>query len=157
MTLNLPLLYVLWLEEYRQISPNENKSPNLWHVTSILVCCIFARSCWMPPNWDVANLHEQVRKTLHFWFFLECLKQAIFKMGFSKIDHCETRLGFVLYAISPPPVFQQGRGQVWKSGGMWWTNAPLVGIGLTLFYMTLKITLLQGGGPFYLLVTNALN
>ena len=41
MTLNLPLLYVLWLEEYCQTSPNKNKSPNLWHVTSILVCCIF--------------------------------------------------------------------------------------------------------------------
>ena len=41
MTLNLPLLYVLWLEEYCQISPNKNKSPNLWYVTSILVCCIF--------------------------------------------------------------------------------------------------------------------
>ena len=33
------------------------------------------------------------------------------------------------------------------------TNSPL----LTLFYMTLKITLLHGHGPFYLLVTNALN
>ena len=43
MTLNLPLLYVLWLEEYCMISPNKNKSPNLWHVTSILVCCIFGR------------------------------------------------------------------------------------------------------------------
>ena len=42
MTLNLPLLYVLWLEEYCQINPNKNRSPNLWHVTSILVCCIFA-------------------------------------------------------------------------------------------------------------------
>ena len=41
MTLNLPLLYVLWLEEYCQISLNKNKSPNLWHVTSILVYCIF--------------------------------------------------------------------------------------------------------------------
>ena len=41
MTLNLPLLYVLWFEEYCQISPNKNRSPNLWHVTSILVCCIF--------------------------------------------------------------------------------------------------------------------
>ena len=41
MTLNLPLLYVLWLEEYCQTSPNKNKSPNLWHVTRILVCCIF--------------------------------------------------------------------------------------------------------------------
>jgi hypothetical protein len=31
----------LWLEEYCQTSPNKNKSPNLWHVTSILVCYIF--------------------------------------------------------------------------------------------------------------------
>ena len=46
MTLNLPLLYVLWLEEYCQISPNKNRSPNLWHVTSILVCCIFAYLSW---------------------------------------------------------------------------------------------------------------
>ena len=41
MTLNLPLLYFVWTEEYCQTSPNKNKSPNLWHVTSILVCCIF--------------------------------------------------------------------------------------------------------------------
>ena len=24
-----------------QTSPNKNKTPNLWHITSILVCCIF--------------------------------------------------------------------------------------------------------------------
>ena len=42
MTLNLPLLYCVWTEEYCQTSPNKNKTPNLWHVTSILVCCIFA-------------------------------------------------------------------------------------------------------------------
>ena len=41
MTLNIPLLYVLRLEEYCQISPNKSKSPNLWHITSILFCCIF--------------------------------------------------------------------------------------------------------------------
>jgi hypothetical protein len=41
MTLNLPLLYFVWTEEYCQTSPNKNKSPNLWHATSILVCCIF--------------------------------------------------------------------------------------------------------------------
>ena len=29
MTLNLPLLYVFLLEEYCQISPNKNRSPNL--------------------------------------------------------------------------------------------------------------------------------
>ena len=44
MTLNLPLLYVWWLEEYCLISSNKNKSPNLWHVTSILVCYIFDHS-----------------------------------------------------------------------------------------------------------------
>ena len=43
MTLNLPLLYFVWTEEYCQTSPNKNKSPNLWHVTSILICCIFAK------------------------------------------------------------------------------------------------------------------
>ena len=43
MTLNLPLLYFVWTEEYCQTSLNKNKSPNLWHVTSILVCCIFAQ------------------------------------------------------------------------------------------------------------------
>ena len=41
MTLSLPLLYSVWTEEYYQTSPNKNKSPNLWHITSILVCCIF--------------------------------------------------------------------------------------------------------------------
>ena len=43
MTLNLLLLYFVWTEEHCQTSPNKNKSPNLWHVTSILFCCIFGR------------------------------------------------------------------------------------------------------------------
>ena len=43
MTLNLPLSYWFWFVEYCQTSPNKNKSPNLWHVTSILVCCIFVQ------------------------------------------------------------------------------------------------------------------
>ena len=42
MTLNLPLLYFVCTEEYCQTSPNKNKSPKLWHITSILACCIFA-------------------------------------------------------------------------------------------------------------------
>ena len=42
MTLNLPLFYVLWLEEYCQISLNKNRLPNLWHVISILVSCVLA-------------------------------------------------------------------------------------------------------------------
>ena len=41
MTLNLPLSYFVWTKEYCQTSRNKKKSPNLWHVTSILVCCIF--------------------------------------------------------------------------------------------------------------------
>ena len=41
MNLNLHLLYFVWTEEYYQNSPNRNKSRNLWHVTCILVCCIF--------------------------------------------------------------------------------------------------------------------
>ena len=46
MTLNLHLLYFVWTEEYCQTSPNKNKTPNLWHVTSILVCCIFGCLVW---------------------------------------------------------------------------------------------------------------
>ena len=34
MTLKLPLLYIVCTEEYCQTSPNKNKSPNLWHITS---------------------------------------------------------------------------------------------------------------------------
>jgi hypothetical protein len=41
MTLNLPLLYFVWTDEYCQTSPKKPKSSNIWHVTSILVCCIF--------------------------------------------------------------------------------------------------------------------
>ena len=41
MNLNLTLLYFVWNEEHCQTSPDKNKSPNLWHITSILVYCIF--------------------------------------------------------------------------------------------------------------------
>ena len=41
MTLNLPRLYCFWFLEYCQTSSKENKSPNLWPITSILVYCIF--------------------------------------------------------------------------------------------------------------------
>ena len=49
MTLNILLLYFVWTEEYCQNNPNKNKSPNLWHVTSISVCCIFV--CTPLPFW----------------------------------------------------------------------------------------------------------
>ena len=32
----------VWTEEYCQTSLSKNKTSKLWHVTSILVCCIFA-------------------------------------------------------------------------------------------------------------------
>ena len=59
MTLNLPLLYVLWLEECCQISPNKNKSLNLWHVTRILVCCIFDYSAT-----GISDLHQGKTSTV---------------------------------------------------------------------------------------------
>ena len=55
MTLNLPLIYFVWTEEYCQTSPNKNKSPNLWHVTSILVCCIFASRLYRKVPVDESN------------------------------------------------------------------------------------------------------
>ena len=75
MTLNLPLLDWFWFVKYCQTSPNKNKSPNLWHVTSILVCCIFAKRyvlnlitvtsdfsgiyrCLPSLNWDFAILYK---------------------------------------------------------------------------------------------------
>ena len=45
-----------WIEEYCQTSPNKNQSPNLWHLTSILVCCIFDYAQTWPP--DVKNLKK---------------------------------------------------------------------------------------------------
>jgi hypothetical protein len=56
MTLNLPLLYFVWTEEYCQTSPNKNKSPNLWHVTSILVYCIF--ECYPSRIWYILKVHK---------------------------------------------------------------------------------------------------
>ena len=37
----VPKLYCVWFVEYCQTSLKENKSPNPWPITSILVCCIF--------------------------------------------------------------------------------------------------------------------
>ena len=56
MALNLPLLYFVWAEEYCQTSPNKNKSPNLWRVTSILVCWIFGQQARHWPK--QANLNK---------------------------------------------------------------------------------------------------
>ena len=63
MTLNLPLLYWFWLAEYCQTSPNKNKSPNLWQVTSILVCCIFGSNhtlLWAHCSSYLFSLHTYI-------------------------------------------------------------------------------------------------
>ena len=108
MTLNLPLLYVLWLEEYYQISPSKNRSPNLWHVTSILVCCIFAynsgnwptmdfnlfsylnyRESWKQSNSNiigVSNKKKSIIKDVHQKYHI--LIQVYFSEGF---NWCLTR------------------------------------------------------------------
>ena len=54
MLLNLPFLYFVWTGEYCQTSPNKNKSPNLWHVTSILSknSLIFDKSDHLPNNYE---------------------------------------------------------------------------------------------------------
>ena len=62
MTLNLPLLYFVWTEEYCQNIP---KSPNLWHVTSILVCCIFGWIIIIWPHWFFAH------KVLLWFYFVD--------------------------------------------------------------------------------------
>ena len=73
MTLNLPLLYVLWWEEYCQPSPNKNQSPNLWHVTRILVCCIFG---YGRSNKLVDGKFEESLDELNYYILsvLECVK-----------------------------------------------------------------------------------
>ena len=85
MTLKLPFLYVSWLEEYCQISQNKNKSLDLWHRTSILVCSPlvqfskfndFLLICWFLcinlSNFVslVLKLHNQECHTQLIWFFL---------------------------------------------------------------------------------------
>ena len=60
MTLKLPLLYFVWTEEY---CPNKNKSPNFWHVTSILVCCIFDNKnpiVYLQKSWKLDTLYSDV-------------------------------------------------------------------------------------------------
>ena len=68
MTLNLPLLYFVWTEEYCQTSPNKNKSPNLWHVTSILVCCIVDKSYTTPVT---TNFVHKKQTWIYNFFWLD--------------------------------------------------------------------------------------
>ena len=75
MTLNLPLLYVWWLEEYCQTSPNKNKSPNLRHITSILVCCIFGR--YNVLIFDESNLDEKNGELIRGFILKEIISWKI--------------------------------------------------------------------------------
>ena len=60
--IGIPLLYWFWFVEYYHTSPNKNRSLNLWHVTSILVCCIFAPA--YKNEWSVCLL-----KNYYSWDF----------------------------------------------------------------------------------------
>ena len=66
MTLNLPKLYVVLICRvlYFQTSPKENKSPNLWPITSILVCCIFGSTRLFVVAWcyslDYYNIWSKI-------------------------------------------------------------------------------------------------
>ena len=78
MTLNLPFIYVLWLEEYCQISPNKNRSPNLWHVTSLLYFClelneeILLKYSWMKYIFDRGMLLNKLNSILGLrWCFYQ--------------------------------------------------------------------------------------
>ena len=60
-----------------QISPNKNKSPNLWHVASILVCCIFEQNWSFPVSALLAEFCQIVKYplldlviTMRDWFSL---------------------------------------------------------------------------------------
>ena len=90
MTLNLPSLY---FSDYKsmarpaQIKTNspKNQSPNLWHVTSILVCCIFAseyhssvsllqfvqvlltQTLWYGKNWNGKEIYLKIQNTVFNW------------------------------------------------------------------------------------------
>ena len=67
MILNLPLLYFVWTEEYYQTSPNKNKSSNLWHITSILVCYIFVHDSWSITKYSAPTLAYIFRQNDAFW------------------------------------------------------------------------------------------
>ena len=72
MTLNLPFLYVLWLEEYCQTSPNKNKSPNLWtrnkHL-SLLYFCYKRTQVW------------------NFWWTILCILGLTYILAFVHCNH----------------------------------------------------------------------
>ena len=95
MTLNLLLLYFVWTEEYCQTSPNENKSPNLWNVTSILVWSIFAAGpAYIIPKDYINCLYQMAMKSSSKLYM-----EDIFITGILR-DKCNIELKFVLQILS---------------------------------------------------------
>ena len=93
MTLNLPLLYWFWFVEYCQTSPNKSKSPKLWHVTSIVVCCILD----LAPIYVVFSMTNRGFTPLYgpetvFWDHFFCFSRRIFMQIPNMILHCSLHL-----------------------------------------------------------------
>ena len=61
MTLNLPLLYFVWTEEYCQTSPNKNKPPNLWHLSLLYF--------WLQPSSDYSFCQFELYLFFLFFYF----------------------------------------------------------------------------------------
>ena len=52
----------------RRVLPNKNKSPNIWHITSILVCCIFGPPVMVPQvDFFICFLEEFEDTKKTFW------------------------------------------------------------------------------------------
>ena len=103
MTLSLPLLYVLWLEEYCQISPNKN----LWHITSILVCCIFAYGSWEFFFLCSPDCPKQPRTSFPFYKFFYTTISA-------KISVCNRSSSGSDWDICQYSMLQRGCVVFWK-------------------------------------------
>ena len=95
MTLNLPLLHWFWFVEYCRTSPNKNKSPNVWHITSVLVCCILGSiySCqigaWKNYIGEKYDANNNLRIIIAF--IIGC-KSYFFNLKFKVRGHSQTTL-----------------------------------------------------------------
>ena len=110
----LPLLYFVWTEEHYQTSLNKNKSPNLLHVTSILVCCIFG--CVPLPFMAVgtaSKLHKSVFPWYFIWWYFSDFKQSlIYNVKLRKVAWLVSRTPITFAKIWFPKVIKTLRN-VW--------------------------------------------
>ena len=81
------IIFWFWFVEHCQTSPNKNKSQNLWQVTSILVCCIFA------PDHRVILDHETFQIFV-IWLKNESQTYAIFAVCFTTNTALQQRYTF---------------------------------------------------------------